>query len=61
MTLLVVYFGYIKVLYKTFSKLIVTTLKFYPSYFIVLLKIITNDISFIIIIIFSYLISLITL
>jgi hypothetical protein len=40
MDTLVVYFDYIKVLYKIFSKFIVATLKIYPNYFTI--EIITN-------------------
>jgi hypothetical protein len=38
-----VYFEYIKVLCKIFIQCIVSILQVYPSYFILLLKIITND------------------
>ncbi len=44
MVTLVIYFEYIKVLCKIFIKYIVPKSQDYPSYFIILLKIITNDI-----------------
>jgi len=44
MVTLGIYFEYIKILRKIFTKYIVPILKLYLNYFIILLKIITNDI-----------------
>jgi hypothetical protein len=43
-TLISVYFEYIKILCKIFNKYIVPILQVYPNHLIILLKIITNDI-----------------
>ncbi len=45
-TLISVYFEYIKNLCTIFTKYIVPILKVYPHYLIILLKIITNDIFY---------------
>jgi hypothetical protein len=45
MVTLGVYFEYIEVLCKIFIKYIAPISQIYPSYFIILLKIITNDIN----------------
>jgi hypothetical protein len=44
MVTLYVYLEYIKILHKIFTKYIMPILQVYPNYFIILLKIITNDI-----------------
>jgi len=45
-TLINVYFEYIKILCKIFTKYIVPILQVYPNHFIIFLKIITNDIYY---------------
>jgi hypothetical protein len=45
-TLINVYFEYIKILWKTFTKYIVPILQVYPNHLIIFLKIITNDIYY---------------
>jgi hypothetical protein len=45
-TLISVYFEYIKILSKIFTKYIVPMLQVYPNHFIILLKMITNDIYY---------------
>jgi len=45
-TLISVYFEYIKILYKIFIKYIVPILQVYPNHLIILLKILTNDIYY---------------
>jgi hypothetical protein len=40
------YFEYIEILCKIFTKYIVTILQVYPSYLIILLEIITNNIYY---------------
>jgi len=47
-TLINVYFEYMKILCKIFTKYIVPILQVYPHHLIVLLKIITNDIYYLI-------------
>jgi len=44
--LISVYFEYIKILCKIFTKCIVPILRVYPNHFIILLKIITNGIYY---------------
>jgi len=43
-TLIGVYFEYIKILFKIFTKYTMPILQVYPSHLIILLQIITNDI-----------------
>jgi len=55
MVTLGLYFEYITILFKTFTKYIMPILQVYPSYFIILLKIITNDIYYYVILyIYNY-------
>ncbi len=42
-TLISVYFEYIKIICKIFTKYIVLILQVYPDHFIILLKVITNE------------------
>ncbi len=44
-TLIGVYFEYIKILFKIFTKYIMPILQVYPNHLIILLQIITNDLS----------------
>jgi len=61
MVTLSVYFDYIKILCKIFTKYITTILQVYPSYFIILPTIITNDIHYYLYHIISFLFLLISL
>jgi len=45
-TLISVYFEYIKILCKIFTKFVVPILQIYPHHLIILLKIITNEIYY---------------
>jgi hypothetical protein len=45
-TLINIYFEYIKILYKIFTKYIVHILQVYPNHLIIIFKIITNDIYY---------------
>ncbi len=55
MVTLGIYFEYIKVLCQIFTKYITTILQVYPSYFLILPRIITNDVyCYIIVILFIF-------